>query len=402
MNARRPLSVALLSLGLLLAGCQGNGQPSLPLAITAVSGANPIQRPSPTVLAPTATARLPAATPELPTATPDPPTATPNPPTATPTPTPVLRRLTEPGCCSQPFWSPDPMQVWYIDRPDERPAGIWGVSVTGDQAPVQVLARPAFFSPDGAFIYYLENGQTVIERRSDGQRWTPPTGGRPVLFSPDDRSILWQVSPATQGLVDRQPTEIWIGGLDGKDARPVLTVYGGGVSGWFPDGRRLLVTGKRDRNEADRAVFIYDLGSGAVTELMRAQRPRNAALSPDGSWVVVMNTFSDDPAQDGIWLIRTDGGVRRKLPPELFGAFTWRDGTHLLVIPMAREQGSHVVWEVEASTGESRRLTDPAVTPISIADGDWRLSPDGKWLAFVAAQDWAIWVVSLPSVAGQP
>lgn len=389
MNVRRVLTAYLLGLGLLLAGCQGNAQPPLSSTAAPTPDANPVQRPNPTLAAPTTTAS------PL-TATPDPPTATPNPPTATPTPAPVLRRLTEPGCCSQPFWSPDSQQVWYIDRPDERPAGIWGVSVTGDQAPVQVLARPAFFSPDGVFIYYLENRQTVIERRSDGQRWTPPTQGRPVLFSPDGQSILWQVSLATQGLFDRQPTEVWIGGLDGSNARPVLTVYGGGVSDWFPDGRRLLVTGKRDRNESDRAVFIYDLESGAVTELMRAQRPRNAALSPDGSWVVVMNTFSDDPAQDGIWLIRANGGARRKLPPELFGAFTWRDGTHLLVIPMALEGSSHAVWEVEASTGASRRLTDPAVTPISIADGDWRLSPNGKWLAFVAAEDWAIWVISLP------
>lgn len=389
MKVRPTPAIALLSLGLLLAGCQGSAQSSLPLVATSAPGAKPMQRPHPTEAAPTATVQPPSATPE-------PPTATPNLPTATPTLAPVLRRLTEPGCCSQPFWSPDSQQVWYIDRPDERPAGVWGVSVAGDQAPIQILDRPAFFSPDGAFIYYLEDGQTVIERLSDGQRWTPPTQGRPVMFSPDGQSILWQVSPATQGLVDRQPTEVWIGGLDGSNARPVLTVYGGGVSDWFPDGRRLLVTGKRNRNEADRAVFIYDLGSSAATELMRARRPRNAALSSDGSWVVVMNTFSDDPAQDGLWLIRADGEVRRKLPPELFGAFTWRDGTHLLVIPMTREGDSHVVWEVEASTGRSRRLTDPAVTPISIADGDWRLSPNGKWLAFVAAEDWAIWVVSLP------
>lgn len=383
MSAGRWRRLSLLCLGLLVAACQGNArQPIAPMATPA-----PVSSPT---ARPTATARPPTVTAHPPTATPDPPTATP---------TPVLRRLTEPGCCSQPFWSPDSSQVWYIDRPDERPAGIWAVPVTGEPSPALAMNRPVFFSPDATYIYYLENGQTVIERRSDGQRWTPPTQGRPVVFSPDGQSILWQVSPSTQGLFDRQPTEVWMAGLDGSDARRVLTVYGGGVADWFPDGRRLLMTGKRDRNEADRAVFVYDLESDETIELMRGERPRNVDLSPDGNWVVLMNTFSDDPAQDGIWLIRTDGSARHKLPPALFGAFAWRDAVHLLVIPMARERGSHVVWEVEVGSGASRRLTDPAVTPISIADGDWRLSPDGRWLAFVASEDWAIWVVSLPSAA---
>jgi Tol biopolymer transport system component len=384
MSAARTL--ALAALGLFLTACQGTAQQVIPATATSAPPIAPTPRPSPT-LAPTATPIPPTAT--LPA------TATPEPPTMTPTPAPALRRLTESGCCSQPFWSPDSQQVWYIDRPDERPAGVWGVSVEGDAVPMRIVDRPVFFSPDGAYVYYLEGGQTVIERRADGQRFTPPTQARPVTFSPDATEILWQISPQTAGFNDRQPTEIWMAALDGGDARRVFTVYGGSVADWFPDGRRLLMTGKRDPNESNRAVFVYDTESGESVELMRGERPRNVDLSPDGSWVVVMNTFSDDPAEDGIWLIRADGSERRKVDAALFGAFIWRDGEHLLVIPMQREQASHVVWEVEASSGESRRLTDPALTPISIADGDWRLSPDGRWLAFVAAEDWAIWIVSL-------
>ena len=86
--------------------------------------------PTPTALPPTATplptptALPPTATP-LPTPTALPPTATPQLtptplPTLMPTPKLVLRRLSEPGCCSGIWWSADGTKVLYVDRPDER------------------------------------------------------------------------------------------------------------------------------------------------------------------------------------------------------------------------------------------------------------------------------------------
>jgi Tol biopolymer transport system component len=42
-----------------------------------------------------------------------------------------------------------------------------------------------------------------------------------------------------------------------------------------------------------------------------------------------------------------------------------------------------------------RQLTDPAVTPFKIANGDWRISPDGRYMAFVESSDKNIWVIEL-------
>ena len=42
----------------------------------------------------------------------------------------------------------------------------------------------------------------------------------------------------------------------------------------------------------------------------------------------------------------------------------------------------HELWELDVNTGETRRLTDPDVTPFKIANGDWAVSPDGRHVAF--------------------
>jgi Tol biopolymer transport system component len=54
------------------------------------------------------------------------------------------------------------------------------------------------------------------------------------------------------------------------------------------------------------------------------------------------------------------------------------------------------VWQFEAQTGQSRPLTDPAATQLKIANGDWSVSPDGRQIAFVSANDNNIWLLSLP------
>lgn len=47
-----------------------------------------------------------------------------------------------------------------------------------------------------------------------------------------------------------------------------------------------------------------------MTELARAERLRGQVLSPSGQWIVYYITFDDNPAQNGLWLVRTDGSQR--------------------------------------------------------------------------------------------
>ncbi len=145
------------------------------------------------------------------------------------------------------------------------------------------------------------------------------------------------------------------------------------------------------------------LSDGTAIELARANRLRGATLSPSGEWLIYYRTFAPDPAQNGLWLVRSDGSERRQLDRSLFGAYQWRpcpncasDDERLLVIPFDPEADYHTFWEVSVATGEARQLTDPDITPFKIANGDWQLSTDGRHVAYVESADRNIWVIDLP------
>ena len=68
----------------------------------------------------------------------------------------------------------------------------------------------------------------------------------------------------------------------------------------------------------------------------------------------------------------------------------------LLIVPFKPGAEFHELWELDPAAGQAVRLTDPATTPFKIANGDWRVSPDGRRVAFVESRDRNIWVIELP------
>jgi Tol biopolymer transport system component/4-amino-4-deoxy-L-arabinose transferase-like glycosyltransferase len=317
-------------------------------------------------------------------------------PTPSPNPGPVLRQLTQGGCCTQPFWSPDSRQVLFIDQPArDAPLGIWGVDVTQrDPTPELVTRRIALYTPDMAFVVEPGQSTTVIERLADGTHWTVPAGGRPVSISPGRKRIAWQVTNENLPF-ERQTTQVWVANVDGTDARQVTTLNRGGFSDWISDDVLLLST--RDSLQSrEQVLYTFSLTDGRSTELVRVEQLRGALLSPDGAWLVYYVALNEDTMQNDLWLVRTDGSARRKLDRSLFGAFRWRDADRLLIIPFRPQADVHELWELNVETGETRRLTDPTVTPFKIANGDWTISPDGRQVAFVESRDHNIWLLTLP------
>jgi Tol biopolymer transport system component len=321
----------------------------------------------------------------------------------------VAIRLTDGGCCTQPFWSPDSQQVRFIDKPaKDSPTGIWGVPVAAPGAePILVTERVEESLAAGDYLVETTENSTAIRRLSDGKRWTVPAGGRSVLLSPDRTRIAW--SAADDDLPpDQQVASIWVANLDGSGARKVTTLRRGGLSGWISNDR-LLVTGRDSAPSRDQVLSALSLSDGARVEIARAERLRSPTLSPSGNWVAYYVTFAADPARNGLWLARTDGSLRRPAPRELFGAYQWRPcpagggcstgDERLLVVPFQPSARFHEIWELDAETGDTRRLTDAAVTPFKIANGDWRVSPDGRYVAFVEGSDRNIWVIRLPTSA---
>ena len=402
------LVVLVVSL-MVLAACGGSAEPersgalpAAPAQVAAAVAASPTEPPAPTATL-TQTAE-PTAT-STPTVSPT-PSATPTAAaTSTPTPEPPLQavQLTTGGCCTQPFWSPDSQEIRFIDQPAaDQPVGIWGVDVAEPlAAPQFVTARLEESTASPRYLIETGGDATVIERRSDGERWTVPAGGRNVSISPDETRIAWAASNADAPSA-QQVTALWVANLDGSNAQQVATLPRGGLSGWIDDDTLLI--SRRDSQEArEQTLAAFNLTDGSRIELARAERLRGQVLSPSGGWLVYYNTFDPNPERNGLWVVRTDGQQRIQLGDELFGSYQWRpcaerctpEGDRLIIVPLVPDAPLHWLVELTPARGAVRQLTDPAVTPFKIANGDWRISPDGRFVAFVESSDRNIWVMAL-------
>lgn len=336
-------------------------------------------------------------------------TPTPAAPALEPTPRPTLRRLTAPGCCGNIWWSADGTQVLYVDKPDEQPAAIWGVdaakvgvaatseaAATGEAAPysdvVGVLQHHDRYVI--ALVPQTPYSVTVHDRQT-GESWPLHGVGSLPFIAPDGARVAYdgRMSQQTLFATGRQTTLV-VAALDGSDPQHLAMLYGVGIVAWFPDGTRLLALGKQNPGDARAALWQVDAETGALAQLDDGAHLRNISLSPDGAWLVYLKAFEQDPGRNTTWALHVRTGERRRL---LFaGRYAWvgsEDATLVYVPPRRAPGQGFSVWKLDVASGERARLVDPAQTPLFIANGDWALSPDGTRLAFVSAEDYAIWLL---------
>lgn len=307
----------------------------------------------------------------------------------------MLRQLTQGGCCTQPFWSPDGREVLFIDDPPgDLPLGIWGVDVAQPgSSPELAFERIGYYAADFEYLIEPLGDTTIIERLSDGERWSVPAGGRSVSFSPGRDKIAWSVS--NDAPFERRVSQVWVAQADGSNAQRVAEVMRGGLHSWVSDDT-LLLSGHDSFDSREQSYFTLSLSTGETRELVREERLRGEVLSPDRMWLAYFITFSDDAERNGVWLMRLDGSERRKLDASLFGAYQWRDAERLIFVPFNPGAMYHEFWEYNVATESVRQLTDSDAAPLKIANGDWEVSPDGRYVAFVESRDDNIWLLELP------
>jgi len=362
----RFFSVMLPVLLWLLAACDAR-QPE-PAVVTVV--ATPTNDPAPVVTVPTDT------------------------PTPSPTPKPPIRQLTSGGCCVQPFWSLDSTQVLFIDKPaPDAPSGFYAVGIGEPPGrPILALDVIGLYSRDLSLVAYPEGRETFVEESGTGERWAIPNQGQAVVFSPDSQRIAWEIEDI-DGPFDQRRSDIYLARYTGGDAVRVTTVYGGGLNGWL-DERRLLFSGRPSLDVRERTLTALDLTTNVAVDLVTAERIGGVAASPGGEWVAYFISFDQDAARNGIWVQRTDGSGARRL--DFWGAYQWRDEARLLYIPVRESpEEPFVIWEYDTASGRSRPVTDPATALIQIANGDWRVSPDGRYVVYVNGEDRNLWLVEL-------
>ncbi len=327
-------------------------------------------------------------------------------PSPSPTPAPQTRRLTDGECCSAPSWSADSSKVIYLDKPaPDAPTGYYAIDVTRPNAQPELFqSRIAQYTGDFKYITTRGDGFATVERVEDGKVFRINTGrcgtqqptGCQVNLSPDRTMVTWSVTAEATGPFEQRHTRLWLANIDGSNPRVIANLLSSRAgASWFPDSKRLLLSGRPGPDTQELILSVLDLADGSVKEMVRGERINRGQLSPDGKWLVYTIILGDDEDQNGIWLIRTDGSEKRKLP--FFGPLSWRSATKILYTPQVEAADSHTFFEYDVETGQMRALTDPQTTPFKISFGDWALSPDGKRVVYVEARDRNLWLLDLPN-----
>jgi Tol biopolymer transport system component len=324
-------------------------------------------------------------------------------PSATLQPAVRFTQLTKDNCCVQPFFSADGARVLFLDRPAPAlPVGIYGVAVDQPMTqPTLVTEKLGPFSRDLAYSVSLVNGQTVIEQAQNPEtgaagRWVINNGGRNVSFSPDATRILWSVSEEAGGF-DRRRSDLWLANIDGSDAKRIVTRFGGGAVAWLPDGQRILLGGRPNRNDAKPTLSIFDLRDGSMRDLFTAERWRGVSVAPDGKRLLYFIAQAREDGLGGVYLLDLTQATPAPARLDFFGAYRWRDATRLLYVPITLNTPSNELWQFDTTTGTAERLIDASETSsFKIGNGDWDVAPDGKQLVFLNARDRNLWLVTLP------
>ncbi len=379
---------------------------------------------SPPPVQPTSTPRTIApsplpATPQTRTAASDTATATPLVATDTPAPTatatitaaqsltvaaqpfaPTLMQLTNGGCCRNPVWHPDSTRVLYTDAAPNQPlAATWAGPADASGSPTVFFPSAATVSPDGSRIAFPDFANHVTRIQEFGKQSTATIANNAayVWFSPDGRQVAWlALAPGAQpsSNVDRL-VRVWVANADGANARQIgPTVRAADVT-WFPDGRRLLFTG-RDTDGGNPGIYVLDITAGTLTRVVDAFSQRGARLSPDGGQIVYLAALEANAEDNGLFIVNADGSAKRKLP--LVGGVRWYpDSKALLILPFQTDNGADQLMRIDAATLATTPLTDRAALPFRVAQDEWEVAPDGTRIAFNALTDSNIYVLRFAS-----
>jgi len=306
-------------------------------------------------------------------------------------------KLTRDGCCPTPQWLADGGAVFYYGAagPGQGAIGTWAVPRDGG-APRPLSARYGAFSPDRSLVAYPEGGVTRIARLDGTPVGVVENGGGAIYFAPASDRVAWlepapgvpQVNPSLD-----PPARVAVARVDGGDARVLPTVIRTETLQWFPDGKRLLFSG-RDAAGENPGLLALDVATGALQRLVDGVFLENALVSSDGAAIVYTATLQPVAGDNGIWLVGADGAGRRRL--DFGGGYRWApDGRSLVFVPSPPNGPTDELWRYTLDGDAKRSLVTAAQVRFAIAQDEWELAPDGAAVAYRSATDYAIWVVRL-------
>jgi hypothetical protein len=311
---------------------------------------------------------------------------------------PMGRQITAGNCCTQPYWSDDSTQVRFIDQPGpDQPLGIWEIEVSQPEAGAQFITkRLGLYSPNKAYLAYPNprTGVAVVERLADGQTWEIDTHERSLSFTPDSQHVVWTAYD-DDAPSDNREEIMWLAKVDGSQAKVLFKARRTDPIAWLSNDELLMT--RRISGSNDQELFILSASDGRQTPLLQLPQIRGLSLSPDKRYLVYYVTFEPEADQNGAWLLDLQQPQPRPQALPFFGTYRWRDNERLIYVPFDPEATAHNFYEYHVVSGQTRPLF-PAGTGLTIANNDWRVSPDGRQIVLVAANGAelnGLWVLDL-------
>ena len=237
-----------------------------------------------------------------------------------------------------------------------------------------------FLSGDARWLMFSEeaapSGYTVCLRKTDGSPVVQLGHGTPNGFSPDGKwALVLDASKPRQLVV--VPT-----GAGQSKALPPGPVEGFWQSGWFPDGRRILIVG-HEHGKPQRA-YVQDISGGDPRPILPdGYVPFPRVISPDGKLVPCRAPGEADARP---WMLcNLEGGAPRELTglPAYETPIRWTPDGKFLYSYYNRLWP----WRVmKVSVTDGSRQPWKEVTPSDPVGLDWLLgvdiTPDGQSLSY--------------------
>ncbi|GAB4553787.1 MAG: hypothetical protein OHK0023_23190 [Anaerolineae bacterium] len=309
------------------------------------------------------------------------------------------QRLTTPGCCSQPSFRYDSGAVQFWNGLEGQAAQLFEVPIPLQGEPQAVAVAnlpPQIYSNDGQFYLTEGFGRSTITRRTDFTRQEVSTGGAYPRFSPNSTRILWHRFPADNIPGGIPPlTEVWVANADGTGRDLLGTQQGGNV--YWLDEDRILSVEPVGRTQTFK-MFIWSISTRQRQELLTVKNLRGVQIAPGGALLLFYAPFQDDPNVSGVYGLVTQIGAQPIQLP-FFSSYRWRDSKRILyllygdALSATLSAGAVRLAEYDVTTGIQRVLTDQ---PFRIANDDWHVSPNGRYVVYWSEDDSALWLLTLP------